>query len=189
MSIKQVQHLLAYLGYYAAPVDGVLGGQTAKAIRDFQGDFGGLDVDGIAGVQTQKALRHAIACGIQGQEKEPETGGDFWDSVQYFKRAEFCCPCPRCGGFPVEPEETLIHLADQVRGYFGRPAVISSGVRCTEHNREVGGVANSRHLRGKAVDFCVSGFSAASVLDYVGKLPEIRYAYAIDQNYIHMDVE
>jgi uncharacterized protein YcbK (DUF882 family) len=53
----------------------------------------------------------------------------------------------------------------------------------------VGGVADSRHLTGKAMDFRVSGQTAAQVLEYVWSLPEVRYAYDIDGTYIHMDVE
>ncbi len=184
MSTKQIQHLLAYLGYYAASVDGILGGQTAKAVRNFQKDFGGLQTDGIAGEQTQKALVEAVASGMPRREER-----DFWKEILYFRKPEFRCPCPRCGGFPAEPEETLVRLADRVRGYFGKPVIISSGVRCAAHNREVGGVAGSRHVSGKAMDFCVSGFSAGAVLDYVGKLSEVHYAYAIDESFVHMDVE
>jgi uncharacterized protein YcbK (DUF882 family) len=84
--------------------------------------------------------------------------------------------------------ETLIRVADRVREHFGKPITVSSGRRCANHNARVGGVANSRHLSGKAMDFCVSGKSASQVLEYVQKQPEIRYAYAIDDSYVHMDV-
>ena len=84
---------------------------------------------------------------------------------------------------------TLITVADRVRTHFGAEAFVSSGVRCPQHNANVGGVQNSRHLTGKAMDFCVSGQKAAQLLEYVWKQPEIRYAYDIDGTYIHMDVE
>jgi hypothetical protein len=38
------------------------------------------------------------------------------------------------------------------------------------------------------MDFCVRGKTAAQVLAYVQKQPEIRYAYAINGSYVHMDV-
>ena len=84
---------------------------------------------------------------------------------------------------------TLIRVADRVRAHFGAEAFVSSGVRCQQHNANVGGVPGSRHLYGKAMDFCISGKKAAEVLEYVLKQPEIRYAYDIDGTYIHMDVE
>ncbi|MGN1015725.1 MAG: D-Ala-D-Ala carboxypeptidase family metallohydrolase, partial [Faecousia sp.] len=71
---------------------------------------------------------------------------------------------------------------------FASPALPSSGVRCAEHNRKVGGVWNSYHLAGKALDFRIQGRTAAEVLAYVQTLP-INFAYAIDERYVHMDVK
>lgn len=196
MNTKQIQNLLAYLGYYIGNIDGIWGAGSKTACKAFQKDFG-LDADGIAGDATQKALKHAVCYGIEKQEtteeiptvSETETvTGTFWDGIKYFERSEFACPCGKCGGFPAEPEEKLVKAADKVRDYFGNPMTISSGVRCTARNAAVGGVSNSRHLSGKAMDFSVRGFSASSVLAYVQHLSEIRYAYAIDSNWVHMDI-
>lgn len=89
----------------------------------------------------------------------------------------------------MEPDEALVRLADQVRERFGSPMTISSGVRCQAHNDELKGSAkNSYHVRGKAIDFTVRGYTAAQVLSYVRTLP-VHYAYAIDGSYVHMDVE
>ena len=82
-----------------------------------------------------------------------------------------------------------MRLADGGRQHFGAAAIVTSGVRCKNHNASVGGVSNSRHLSGKAMDFRISGRSAAEVLYYVNQLTDIRYAYAIDSQHIHMDVE
>ena len=201
MTIKQKQCLLAYLGYYTGSVDGLWGEQSRGATEAFQRDFTGLTVDGAAGEETQKALCHAVAYGMPEKDKPNASGtppdgqgtGTFWDGIRYFKRREFRCPCPRCGGFPVEPEEKLVRVADRVRAHFGKPVTISSGVRCQAHNDELrGSVKNSRHVQGKAMDFCVQDFSSASVLPYVRSLVksgDLRYAYAIDGSYVHMDVE
>lgn len=198
MTTKQIQHLLAYLGYYVGNIDGIWGAGSKTACKAFQQDFGGITVDGIAGTETQKALKHAVAYGIEKTVTEDSTAGEdsnvpatgtFWDEIQYFKRSEFACPCGKCGGYPAEPEEKLVKAADKARDYFGNPITISSGVRCTAHNAALpGSVYNSRHLSGKAMDFSVRGFSASSVLAYVQHLSEIRYAYAIDSNWVHMDI-
>ncbi len=182
MTVRQVQYLLLFLGYDPGQADGVSGQKTQAAVRAFQGSVDGLEVDGIAGEETQKALRKAVAEGAEASEK---TG--FWGEIQFFDRQEFACRCPRCGGFPVEPEEKLVRLADQVRIHFGKPITVSSGVRCREHNAEVGGVSNSRHLLGKAMDFTVGGVGAEAVLAFVRQLG-VRYAYAIDSNFVHMDI-
>lgn len=197
MTIKQQQNLLAFLEYYTGAIDGISGSGTKAAIKSFQADFGGLAVDGVCGAETEKALRHAVAYGMPEKRQDTAQGSQdsaasdaFWDDVKYFKRSEFKCKCggKYCNGYPVEMQEKVVKAADKVRAHFGKPVTVSSGIRCTQHNAAVGGVSNSRHLQGKAVDFCVSGFSASMILSYVQSLPEIRYAYAIDSNYVHMDI-
>lgn len=191
MTIKQRQHLLAYLGYYVGEVDGNWGQLSMVATEAFQKDFGGLTIDGICGAKTEKALKCAVVNGMPAKKEETATSSDFWDGIKYFKRSEFKCKCggKHCNGYPAEPEEKLVKIADRVREHFGNRMTVSSGVRCKQHNANVGGVANSRHLSGKAMDFCVSNMPASLVLPYVQKQTGIRYAYAIDSNYIHMDIE
>lgn len=191
MTIKQQQHLLAYLGYYAGDIDGKWGTLSKTATVAFQKDFG-LTADGVCGEATEKALKHSVAYGISKKVETTTTttSGDFWDGIKYFKRTEFKCKCGNvyCNGYPAEPQEKLIKVADKVREYFGSPATVSSGLRCTTHNANVGGVSNSRHLSGKAMDFCIKGKTASQVLAYVKQQSDIRYAYAIDSNFVHMDI-
>lgn len=197
MTARQKQALLFYLGYYTGNIDGDFGAASTEATRAFQQDFGGLAVDGLCGAATQKALKHAVAYGMPEKKQDTAQGatdstttGTFWDGIKYFKRPEFKCKCggKYCNGYPVEMQEKVVKAADKVREHFGKPMTVSSGIRCTRHNAAVGGVSNSRHLQGKAIDFCISGFSASSVLAYVQTLPEIRYTYAINSNYVHMDI-
>lgn len=120
-----------------------------------------------------------------------DAAANWWDNIKHFDREEFRCKCggKYCNGYPAEPAQLLVQVADRVREHFGAPAIVSSGVRCKTHNANVGGVSNSRHMSGKAMDFCVRGKTAAQVLAYVQQQPEIRYAYAIDSCYVHMDVQ
>lgn len=185
MTIKQKQHLLAYLGYYVGTVDGVWGQLSKTACKAFQKDFG-LTADGIAGEKTEKALKHAVSYGMPWQLGDKVVAEDFWKDIKYFEREEFACKCG-CGATSMEKK--LIVIADGVRAHFGVPITVSSGRRCAKHNAKVGGVSNSRHLIGKAMDFCVSGKTSAEVLNHVQKLSGIRYAYAIDNKYVHMDIE
>lgn len=160
-----------------AEVDGLAGPNTMAATITFQRNHG-LEADGIAGPKTRAKIEEIESV-------------NFWDSIKYFDREEFRCKCggKYCDGFPVEPNSKLVKVADRIRKHLGAAALVSSGVRCEQHNANVGGVYNSRHLFGKAMDFCISGKAATEVLQYVVMQPEIRYAYAIDHNYVHMDVE
>ena len=190
MTIKQRQHLLAYLGYYVGNVDGDWGTLSKTACKAFQKDFG-LTADGICGTDTEKALTHAVAYGMPAKKEEvTTTTGTFWDGIKYWSREEFRCQCggKYCNGFPAEPDEKLVRLAENVRGYFSRPGHRSSGLRCSQWNAIQGGVANSKHMFGKALDFRIEGKTSAEVLNYINALSGVNYAYEIDSQHVHMDV-
>ena len=185
MNTKQKQCLLEYLGYYGpdgSNVDGIWGRASRMATEKFQTDYG-LIADGIFGPLTEEKILEVVHTGQQP--------GINWDDIRFFGRAEFMCNCggKYCGGFPVEPLPMLALTADKVRRHFGKAAIVSSGVRCARHNANVGGVPDSRHLTGRAMDFRIEGETAKQVLAYVNGLPEVRYAYDIDGRYIHMDVK
>lgn len=164
-------------------IDGLAGMETSTAVAAWQSAHGQA-VTGIADVPTLHLILDTAA------DKNP-TSENWWDGIKYFSRSEFKCKCggKYCSGFPVEPEQLLVEQADQVREHFGAPVYVSSGIRCEIHNANEGGVAGSRHKLGKAMDFRVEGKSASAVLAYVKTLPAIRYTYAIDGSYVHMDVE
>ena len=185
MTIVQKQCLLKYLGYYEGTVDGNFGPLSKMATAGFQDDYG-LDPDGEFDPLAEAKILEAVAGITKLAEKE-----NFWDGIKHFNREEFRCKCggKYCDGFPAEPEMKLVQLADRVREHFDKPMRVSSGVRCKTHNANVGGSAASRHMSGKGMDFCVDGLPASVVLPYVQSQTSVRYAYAIDGNYIHMDIE
>ena len=100
--------------------------------------------------------------------------GTWWDGIKYFTKDEFRCRCGGryCNGFYAEPSQVLVKCADQVREYFNAPVNITSGLRCPTHNANEGGVSNSRHMYGKAMDFYVEGQTADQVLVFVNTLPK-----------------
>ena len=74
--------------------------------------------------------------------------------MKWFKEKEFACKC--CGQLPPLARENVKALVDfildPVREQLGKPIVVNSGYRCERHNKDVGGVRNSQHLRGEAAD-------------------------------------
>lgn len=174
MTVKQKQGLLLFLGFYEGDVDGIWGPLSEDAQARFHRTYG-MDPEEVH---------------IQIQRQVPEVSTLWWDQIQFFTPEEFACKCGQyCDGYPAQMEKALIQTADRVRAHFGLPAVVSSGLRCPRHNANVGGVSNSRHLSGKAMDFRIRGHSAGEVLAFVQQQPEVRYAYAIDDSYVHMDVQ
>jgi uncharacterized protein YcbK (DUF882 family) len=75
------------------------------------------------------------------------TDRDFALSPNFSSR-EFRCSC--CGKLIVD--RSLIDAMQLLRDRLAQPLVITSGYRCPEHNRTVGGVSNSAHMRGRAAD-------------------------------------
>ena len=189
MTVKQIQHLLAYLGYYTGPVDGIWGDLSLESTKQFQQNYGGLLVDGIPGTETQAALKQAVVNGVLSEVTED--GGGFWNQIRYWCREEFRCHCggKYCDGFPAEPDRILVELVEDLRMKAGRPAHASSGLRCPAWNTIQGGVANSRHLTGKALDFYIEGLSGTQLLSRAQADPRTRYAYIIDGHWVHVDVE
>jgi hypothetical protein len=165
MTNEQRQHLLAYLGYYVLDCEGEWGSGSREACKEFQRDRK-LTVDGYGGPETDKALRYAVYNDLEKPvpvedvviSKPKTTTGTFWDESEFFNREEFRCQCggKYCDGFPVEPEEELVLVCNEIRRRLGVPVSIvdggGSGVRCPEHNAAVGGARNSNHLYGKAAD-------------------------------------
>lgn len=131
-------------------VDGLIGNKTVAAIKAFQ-KANNLIPDGIAGIKTMTKLNKA------------QTGG--WDGIKYFKRSEFKCDCggKYCDGYPVEPNMELVKMLDELREYFAVPVTVTSGIRCLRRNTEVGGIATSAHLKGKAADVYVPGADCEKV--------------------------
>ena len=208
MEVWRKQTLLAYLGYLPyEDIDNILGEQTQKATEAFQRDYQ-ITIDGIFGNGTLARILEVIATGEKPLASEnqatsdfavdnnvPSTTGTFWDHIRYWSRDEFKCRCgnyhaPYCNGFPVEPDQTLVELVDDIRHDFGRPGHPSSGIRCDRHNADQPNSApNSKHKYGKALDFFVEGVSGAGLLARAKADPRTNYAYIIGGQYVHVDVD
>lgn len=133
MTVEQIQCLLTYLGYNPGAVDGVNGLKTAAAVLVFQQQEG-LRQDGVPGPETQEALLSAVATGrmytpVTENQVSDGHAPDWWGNIRYFKRDEFRCPCGRCGGFPVEPQESMVRTVDEIRRRLGVPVSVVYGGR------------------------------------------------------------
>lgn len=78
--------------------------------------------------------------------------------AKYFQDSELRCKCKKCQKkqSEVNADEKLLMLLDRIREIMNCAVYVTSGVRCAAHNREVGGVANSFHVQGKAADLKVA---------------------------------
>lgn len=79
--------------------------------------------------------------------------------MKHFKLDEFKCKCGKCDGGVMD--NTFLQMLDDARSKAGVPFVITSGFRCSAHNKAVGGKATSAHLEGRAADISYKSSSAA----------------------------
>ena len=74
--------------------------------------------------------------------------------MKWFKEKEFACKC--CGELPplarANVEALVREVLDPVREQLGKAIIVNSGYRCPKHNKDVGGVRSSQHLKGEAAD-------------------------------------
>ena len=177
--------------------DGLAGPKTMAALKLFQ-ETHGLPQTGRVDDATWDALMEESP-NLPHREPVPEVGTPakdsttvvtFWTGIVYLKREEMRCKCggKYCNGFPAEPQQLLMELADRARMHFGRPAHVVSGLRCQRWNKIQGGVANSQHMYGEAMDIWIDGVSAGELLAWMQKQPEVRYCYAINATNVHFDI-
>lgn len=123
--------------------------------------------DGKYGINTDRALRH-----FYNVEKVTKD----------FKPTEFRCNCGHCTGYPSYMKQVELKHIQKIRDHYKKPMTITSGMRCSYENNRVGGVRNSGHLRGYAVDFYMKGVTDTvehrkSALSYMKKLDNHEFTY------------
>lgn len=198
MTVKQKQLLLAWFDLLAVEdVDGIPGAITEEATRWLQRKLN-LTPDGIWGDQTDAAVREYIFSGEDLTEESiaadinvgGNEAGSWWDEIEFFTRDELKCKCGGryCNGFPAEPQELLVRLAERARVHFGAPAHNISCLRCPTWNAKSGGVADSQHMYGEAMDIHITGVTADQLLAFFKKQPEVRYCYKINSTNVHFDI-
>ena len=105
-------------------------------------------------------------------------------NLKYFTLDEFSSPdLPNSG---INMDSTLLDLLDTLREHYGKPLRITSGYRTKEHNEAVGGVPNSSHLRGYAVD--IAATSSGERHDILKLAMDIGFnRIGIAKSFIHLD--
>ena len=88
------------------------------------------------------------------------------------------------GEVMIQP--TLIYRLQELRSLIAAPIHITSGYRDPTHNAEVGGVPNSKHLLGAAVDLTVDADRRAFLIQQIAALPDL---YMLDEgDHLHVSL-
>lgn len=171
LSIKERQRYLTKLGYYTGKIDGIEGPKTKKAYKQLQTKYfiRKSDIDGIYGNNTQKLLINAYRIKVY---------------TENFKLEEFKCECNGkwCTGYHEILSINLLKNVQKLRNKYGS-LTITSGLRCTNYNSNIGGIRGSKHTQGKAVDFFTS-YTFKSLTNrkraidwYIKNCNSVNYAY------------
>tara|TARA_R100000781_G_scaffold3464_1_gene4839 strand:+ start:927 stop:1298 length:372 start_codon:yes stop_codon:yes gene_type:complete len=106
----------------------------------------------------------------------------------YFAITEFDSPDEAGSGF--EMNKHFVELLDQARGIAGCPFRVSSGYRTQEHNKKVGGVSDSAHCKGLAVDLLYKNNNELYlILNALMKVGMTRFGISFKSNFIHVDMD
>lgn len=108
--------------------------------------------------------------------------------MEYFKFDEFKCQCGKCG-CTGEIDKTLQIWLDNIRAAVKKPVVVTSGIRCRQHNAAVGGSRTSQHISGHAADIKVKGIQPAILAIIArGCVPVGAHGIGIYKSWIHVDI-
>jgi len=93
----------------------------------------------------------------------------------------------------LENLRKLTSNLETIRKHFGNvPIQINSGWRSEAHNAKIGGVKNSMHVKGKAADFVIKGFTPVQIAAELEKLIAAKKisqgGIGVYPNFTHYDI-
>ena len=88
--------------------------------------------------------------------------------------------------FPdISSFDNLLHLIvfclQPIRNLINKPIIITSGYRCANLNKILGGAVNSQHLNGQAADFIVKNMTPEKTINIILK-SDIKFDQLINEH-------
>ena len=113
------------------------------------------------------------------------------DLSEHFSKKEFACKCG-CGRNVTNMD--VVNGCQDVRDVIGIPITVNSGTRCEKRNAAAGGVPNSFHVQGSAVDIACSKGAQFLFLTIINMCDQGKFRKKPDyviwykkKNFVHMD--
>lgn len=202
--VKAVQQQLVRIDLLDGAVDGIAGPATVSAFGKFK-QLEYLGSPELLGPTTVKALLESTEDHVAPEDTyTPITGerpavlpivGKVFSSQPIYPNSNFTWgEATKClSRVPYKPIEVqnIIKVArhlDKIRDFLGdRSITINSWFRPPVVNRAVGGVSNSRHLYGDAVDFMVEGITAWQVYDRLNEWHGKHGGLGKARTFTHLD--
>ena len=103
--------------------------------------------------------------------------------TDHFYKDETVCPCG-CGKNDMSQE--YMDWLETVRVEAGIPFFLNSAFRCPQHNSDTGGVEDSEHCHGTAVDVKVNGGLQRFVITKAAMKLGV-FGLGVAKTFIHLD--
>lgn len=104
---------------------------------------------------------------------------------QNFTVSEFAC---KDGSDKILIDTELVNVLQKIRSHFGKAVTINSAYRNAAYNKKIGGVSNSQHTKGTAVDMCISSIAPAEIARYAEYIMTNKGGIGLYGNFVHIDV-
>ena len=207
--IKEMQTLLKEGGFYSGDIDGFAGRQTVASFKAFKRKAF-LEYPDVLGKSTADAL---LELGGHSKHISPKESGFIslkiakgkaikllsgevvYAEQPIFGAQHFTWGEATRNGSRIPLNSQIVQNIIELAGYLelvksifdSRPVVITSWYRPPEVNRQQGGVKNSRHLLGDAVDFVVTGIPPVEVYRRLNNWHGARGGLGNANNFTHLD--
>ena len=115
--------------------------------------------------------------------------------MKYFKIKEFASPDKPKSGKNMDIK--FLRFIDELRKRCKFPFIVTSGYRTPEHNKKVGGIENSAHLKGLAADIVMTDSKkrARFVYEAMNLCSELSLPFRVGLagkskgNFAHIDID
>ena len=117
--------------------------------------------------------------------------GDTTQISPHFKACEFQCKCSGKHDFPLDT--ALVEKLEELYTALNCSSInVSSGYRCVQHDKAVGGSGTGQHTLGKAADICCYGQDGKPIVSYLVCCAAEDVGFSgvarINDRYTHVDV-
>ena len=199
--VNELQWLLSYAGYYNSSIDGIPGNMTSSALAQFKKDnwlaqprvLGESTIEALFEIEgigsavhatPQESLGRAITLPeamvvYSKQPIVPEGHFSWGDATEDGKRV------PKYSSIVQNITKSAKRMEDVRQTLGDVPIYPSSWYRTPKVNERVGGVKNSRHLKGLAIDFTVAGIDPVRVYEILDPWENIGLGRAT--SFTHID--
>ena len=111
-------------------------------------------------------------------------------TIKYFQLSEFDCKCGECSYKGENMDIDFMIKLDRAREIAGIPFKITSGARCLEHNKAIGGVSKSSHCNLPCNASDISATDSRQRFKIVENLIKAGFTrIGIGKNFIHCDTD